>query len=473
MRSSVARFALFGSLAACASSGGSRPYVAPSNTTVTSQTDVRPGNPPTYVVTVTNHSSETIVVWNTSIYDCENVRDSCLPKNTNIRIAPFGSAMVARIEPQNAQASMTYNFRWSWRREQPAGSGAVTALAAADPRLSGVFRELRPPELRALAPRIARIRADRESLTIQPGGRAELDLRRVLVLDARDSILGFTRWVQYRVAHEPGLLFTPGSSSSVIVARRPARGTVEYSLLPEVQALLVKPVPDVVMSIVAAYRFEADAPTFTGRVLDSASRAPLSCVRVGVEDSSQNVVSRTRADSAGTFMLRTPTPGTYRVRVETSGWSPWSSPAIAAAAREEKRDDHLVQFSEQVLATRRPVGEAEFEPARPAAVRFEPGTARPANRGTPVIHGVDLAGSSVLPILSIATTLPTQTLWAQFAVDTAGRVDTTSISLPAGTAATVRAAIRFVLPRVRFSPAREEGRAVCELTRLQVNISPR
>jgi hypothetical protein len=30
-----------------------------------------------------------------------------------------------------------------------------------------------------------------------------------------------------------------------------------------------------------------------------------------------------------------------------------------------------------------------------------------------------------------------------------------------------------VLPRVRFSPAREKGTPVCEMLRMQVNFSPR
>jgi hypothetical protein len=237
--------------------------------------------------------------------------------------------------------------------------------------------------------------------------------------------------------------------------------------------LIGQSVPPVEMPVIVAYPVDPNAPVFAGRVLDSEARTPLACVRVGIEDSAQNVMSRVRTDMAGAFSLKTPRPGTYKLRVEASGWYPWYSAPTVAASTEEKRDEHLVKFTEQLLSTRSPVGVADYEPARPTAVRFEAGTARPANRNTPVIHGVDLTGSAVLPILNIATPLPTQSLWAQFTVDTAGRVDTTSILLPTGTAANVRAAVRYVMPRVRFSPARDDGKAVCELARLQVNISPR
>lgn len=456
-------------LAACASSGGSRAFVAPSGDTVTARTDVRPGNPPVYVVTVTNHSSVPIVVWSTTIYNCENVRDSCLPKQPNIRIPAFGSASIARIEPQNINQDMKYNFRWSWRPE----TARPGATAQTDSRPSSGPRELRQTDFGVLASRIAKIRPDPESLSIQPGERAEFEVQRVLVLDARDSVLGFTRWVRYSVSYEPGMQIIPAGMSANVVGRRPARGKVAYKLAPEVQSLIPNEVPEAELPIIVAYRFDPDAPVFAGRVLDADARTPLACVRVGIEDSARSLVARSRADAAGGFSLRAPRPGTYKLRVETSGWFPWYSAPVAALAKEEKRDDHLVKFTEHMLSMRSTVGDAEYEPPRPAAVRFEPGTARPANRNTPVIHGVDLAGSAALPILSIFSQLPTQTLWAQFAVDTAGRVDTTSILLPATTPANTRAAIRYVLPRVRFSPGRDDGTAVCDLTRLQINISPR
>ena len=473
MRSSLWRFVVFAALAACASSGGSRAYVAPTNDNVLSSTDVRPGSPPTYVITVTNGSSVPIVVWNTSIYNCENVRDSCLPKNTNIRIPAFGSATVARIEPENTRLGLTYRFRYSWRPEQSPGSAAVTALAGVDPKLSAVLRELRPADFRTLGQQIAKIRPDPESLFIRPGERAEFDLRRVIVLDARDSILGFTRMVNLRTSGDAALQIVPAGSSGVVTARGPARGKVYYSLPAEMQTIIGRAVPDAEMQIISAFGFDADAPTYSGRVLDSVSRAPMACVRVAVEDTAKVIVSRSRTDAGGAFSLKAPRAGAYRVRVETSGWYPWYSTTMAAAAKEEKREDHLVTFTEQMLGMRSTVADADYEPARPAAVRFEAGAARPATRNTPVIHGVDLTGSAILPILSVSTPLPTQTLWAQFTVDTAGRVDTTSMLLPAGTAANVRAAIRYVMPRVRFTPARDEGKVACELVRLQVNISPR
>ena len=63
--------------------------------------------------------------------------------------------------------------------------------------------------------------------------------------------------------------------------------------------------------------------------------------------------------------------------------------------------------------------------------------------------------------------------FTRFPVDSAGRVDKGSILMPAGTSANAKTSVAAVLPRIRFSPAREKGTAVCEMLRMQVNFSPR
>jgi hypothetical protein len=52
-------------------------------------------------------------------------------------------------------------------------------------------------------------------------------------------------------------------------------------------------------------------------------------------------------------------------------------------------------------------------------------------------------------------------------------VDSKSIILPLGTDQRALTSVTQVLPRVRFSPARDEGKPVCELLRMQVNFSNR
>lgn len=472
VRSRFARLALFASLGACAAKAATqRAYIAPSSDTITSDTDVLTGDPPTHVITVYNRSSVPITVWNVALNGCQNIKQTCGPRRTNIRVAAGGSAMAARVEPDNPRASFTYRFHYSWRPDSSTRGAAISALASADPSLSGILRELTPNDFRTLSARIARIRPDPESLFMTPGDRAFFNQIRIHVLDGRDSVLGFTRLVGRSVYPGAGVQFAP---PDLILARRPGRASVRFQLAADAQNLLARPVPDTELPIVVAYRFEPNAPVFKGRALDGDSKTPLSCVRVAVEDSAQNVVNNTRADATGAFTLKAPRPGAYRVRVETHGWYPWHSAATPATANEEKNEEHQVRFTEQLLVTRAQMAAGpEYEPAHPAAVRFEPVPARASSRSTPIIHGVTLTGSQTMPILDIRSPLPPQTLWTQFMVDSAGRVDTASIVLPPNTAANVRSTVRYVMPRVRFTPARDSGKPTCELVRLQVNVSPR
>ena len=118
----------------------------------------------------------------------------------------------------------------------------------------------------------------------------------------------------------------------------------------------------------------------------------------------------------------------------------------------------------------------EMEHARPAAVTMAPlGTpeARSSKKTIPIVSGVTLGGSEAMPILGIVGRAPVGTSWMQFAVDSTGHVDTGSITLPNGTDPKSVASVASVLPRVRFTPARENGKPVCELLRMQVNFSAR
>jgi hypothetical protein len=78
-----------------------------------------------------------------------------------------------------------------------------------------------------------------------------------------------------------------------------------------------------------------------------------------------------------------------------------------------------------------------------------------------------------MPILGIVGRAPAGTAWMQFVVDSSGHVAPASITLPGDTVATRLTSVTSMLPRVRFSPARENGQPVCELVRMQVNFANR
>jgi hypothetical protein len=256
-----------------------------------------------------------------------------------------------------------------------------------------------------------------------------------------------------------------------LIAKRPGRTQIHFKLADEPQKMLAAPVNEVDYAVVAAYTPDPHAPVFDGRALDAGTKAPLACASVALEDSAQNVVARTRTGPTGTFMLTPPRPGTYRVRVETPGWAPVYGPSTLANADEDKQQEYLVTFDEQMLMARYMRDGDEIEHARPISLRMEPMT---SHKGpTPIVNNVTLGGSEAMPILGIVGRAPTGTSWMQFVVDSTGQVDPKSITLGAGAEPKSLTRVTTVLPHVRFAPARASGKPVCELLRMQVNFSAR
>lgn len=104
-------------LAACASAG-QKVFVAPSNDTITTTTEEGMGSTPGHNIYVVNGSTETIVVFGVTLRQCENVRQTCEPKQTNIRIEGGQRRVVLRVEPRNLQQGFSYVFNYSWRPEK-------------------------------------------------------------------------------------------------------------------------------------------------------------------------------------------------------------------------------------------------------------------------------------------------------------------------------------------------------------------
>ena len=107
-------------LAACASSGAQKVYVAPSNDTITSTTEEGMGGSPVHNIYVVNGSTEPIIVFGVTLRECENIKQPCEPKKTDIRIEGGRRSVVLRVEPKNLQQAFSYRFSYSWRPEKAA-----------------------------------------------------------------------------------------------------------------------------------------------------------------------------------------------------------------------------------------------------------------------------------------------------------------------------------------------------------------
>ena len=472
-------------LAACSAATTQRAFVAPSSETIISDTEVRQDNPPTHLIYVQNRSTVPVRVFSVSLSSCENIKQPCGPKRANLRLRPGDRLLAIRVEPDNVYRGFSYHFGFNWQADS-SGAAALSALAAggddasaqrlaATRRADSIrkaaggprYNELTRDDFAALAGRVVSMRAQPESLLLAPGEETSLERLQLLLIDDQGRVAGSTRWLEWSV---PGVGVADFIPPDRIIARRPGRMLLRFRLANEARPALRSELQDLEVPIVVAYRFDPNAPTFAGRAVDADSKTPLACVRVALEDSAQNVVNTTRTDATGAFYLQAPHTGTYRVRVEMHGWMPVYGPNEVGGADETRQSEYLVQFTEQLLVTR-PQFAADaddFRHAQPAAVTNEIGP-----RSTSLVQGVTLGGSETTPILGIIGRIPPMTTWMQFVVDSAGRVDKASILLPPGTSANAKTSVASVLPRVRFSPAREEGTPVCEMLRMQVNFSPR
>jgi hypothetical protein len=475
----------------CASAS-QRAFVAPSYDNIISTTEEHEANPPTHLIYIENHSTVPVRIFAIRLTDCDNVNVQCGVKQMNLRVDPGSKELAVRISPKSNSQGFHYRFGFSWRGDSSEANQVLSALSEAGDssarvRLAAMqhadslrrnetgrsYNELTPSDFSMVAPRVASVRAEPESLVIVPGQRTSIERIRLLLLDKQGTVLGQSRWFGWRVPNG-AVQFEPPTT---LIARRPGRSVMRLNLAEDAQKLLGSRMDEIEYPIIAAYPSDPHAPMFEGRAVDADTKKPLACAQVALEDSAQNEVTRARTTEFGTFVLNAPRPGTYRVRVETPGWAPVYGPSELAAPDADMQHEYVVHFAEQMLSFHNPRGTGDIEHARPTALSTLPPDAA-ASRSrkkadAPIVSGVTLGGSEAMPILGIVGRAPSGTAWMQFVVDSTGHVQPASITLPGDSVATRLTSVTSMLPRVRFSPARENGQPVCELVRMQVNFSAR
>ena len=468
-----------------------RAFVAPTFDTIVSTTEERTGDPPVHLLLVENHSTVPVIVFSASLTNCENVRDSCTPHSMNVRLRPGDKQTILRATPISTERGFSYRFHYSWRADS-SDARALAALAAggsqsAQRRLSDQERgdslrraaaaagyaELSREDHAAVGPRVAALRASPDSLVVAPGQTAGIDDIRILLVDNSGAVLGSTHWIRWRVPSSDVVQFAPPKT---IIAREAGRVVLTFGLGEDAQRLVGHPVADIDVPVIVATTVEPDAPLFQGIALDDASRTPLACSPVVLQDSAEHVVARGRTNRTGVFNLIAPRAGSYRVGAEARGWSPVYGPLQPAATGETKQLQLLVRFTEQLLTPRRLEDRERFQHAAPAAVSmatYGVTTRKGTSTPVPVVSGVTLGGSESAPVLGIMGAAPAGRMWVQFVVDERGKVDTSSVQLPSDANPSAAASLKAVLPRVRFTPARAEGTPVCELQRMEVAFTKR
>lgn len=452
-------------------------FVAPGNDNIISTTDQRRDDPPEHLIYVENHSSVPVTVWSVSLTRCENIKQWCEPKKVNIKVRPGGRSLAMRVNPKNEDQGFRYYFGFAWRPDSSNAAAIAAALGEAPATPAGApvtlrYRELYEKDFRALGPRIASLRAEPESLQLAPGEQVRFDQVPVLVVDLDGKVLGRTQWLQFSATGRGVITVQPPDG---FVARSPGRGRLMFRLADAAQQLVGHEVAALEVPVVVAYRVEANAPVFLGRAIDADTKQPLACAAVTLMDSVQNVVASGRTLTNGAFTLRAPHTGSYSVAVSIAGWAAAQTPPTVAGPNEEKQGEYAVRFEDELLAE---PFDPDVEHAHAVAVRGAssppaPGTARKGQPAPPVVSRVTLGGSPTRPVLGIVSNAPSATTWVQFAVDTTGTLDSMSVVTPPDLAPRTRAAVMSIVPRLRFAPARENGRPVCELLRMQVVAATR
>jgi TonB family protein len=180
-----------------------------------------------------------------------------------------------------------------------------------------------------------------------------------------------------------------------------------------------------------------------GYVVDSATRAPLQCIDVALEDTTGRIVARQTTESDGAFLLNAPARGAYRLRFSTWGQDPLYGP-LETVDSTTRRDGTFA------LALTDFVGQFKLRESDTVA-NAPPG--RPLNlREANIRYPVDLYEKKVEGEVR-----------ANFVIDSSGAVVSESINILSSSHRDFSDAVTQHLRALRFEPARRDGRPVCAL----------
>jgi hypothetical protein len=230
---------------ACAGTMSQSAYVAPTQQTVYTTAEEMTATPG-QIIYVENHSSVPVTVYSVTLRECENIKSGCNgPRPLNLHLKPDTRAVLARVEPANAQKSFNFRYTFGWRADSAAtaalgalaGAGdnsarqQLDAIAREDARRRGavgaIDMDLTAPEISQLGDRAARLRALPDSLVIPVGRRLSLDTVHVLLIGRQGETLGRVRALQWRVPGSPAVTVV---RPDTVVGVAPGRTALQLKL---------------------------------------------------------------------------------------------------------------------------------------------------------------------------------------------------------------------------------------------------
>jgi hypothetical protein len=219
-------------------------FVAPSASTINYSIISGMGTPPTKEIWVDNYSSVHVVITALDIISCENVREPCGRSTVRVPIAPGGREMVRRLHAIGGSNELQFTVRLSYTadtaemvRLRPEFLTNTSVLGDAAKHFGSEPPAplpvvpgqplLRPTDVMALNPVIARLKLMPDSVVMHVSESFVMGSLRVLALDAKGKVLGRVGFYQWRLAQD-GVLTAEGDT---IVAMKPGRTAVAVALV--------------------------------------------------------------------------------------------------------------------------------------------------------------------------------------------------------------------------------------------------
>jgi hypothetical protein len=92
-------------------------FVAPNERTVIASTEQSNSDDPAHTLYISNNSTVPIVVFGISLTACENVKQSCGPRRTNIRIGAGRRVNVGRVQARDSERAFSYRWGMSYHAD--------------------------------------------------------------------------------------------------------------------------------------------------------------------------------------------------------------------------------------------------------------------------------------------------------------------------------------------------------------------
>ena len=100
-------------LSACAPNPPSGP-VRRGEETVTAWLTDQGGSTPGKIIYMRNNSDAPITITSLTLYECENIRNTCIMMPLSVRLDPGQAREIQRVEPQRREQSFRFRFRFGW-----------------------------------------------------------------------------------------------------------------------------------------------------------------------------------------------------------------------------------------------------------------------------------------------------------------------------------------------------------------------